>query len=51
MTYIYEEYETGWWRRYTPEEYEAEKRVRLAKGYGFFQTFESFRDLGEVIRR
>jgi len=41
MKYIYEEYETHWWRRFTKAEYEAEKKTRLNKGVGFFKTFDT----------
>jgi len=51
MKYIYEEYETHWWRRFTKAEYEAEKKTRLNKGVGFFKTFESDKDLGDPLHR
>ena len=46
---MYEEYETNWWRRFTSEEFEAERKIREDKGYGFFRTFESDSDLGETV--
>lgn len=49
-TYIYEEYETNWWRRFTEDEYNAENEIRQRKGLTWFRVFWSDYDLGEVIR-
>lgn len=49
MGYIYEEYETNWWRRFTEDEFEVEKKIRASKGCGFFETFETDENLGDPV--
>ena len=50
MIYIYEEYETNHYRRFTPEEWVKEKQIRSEKGYSFFKCFRTQQNLGEVVR-
>jgi len=47
--YVYEQYETGWWRRFTEKQFAKEKRKRVKASCGFFETFETNDNLGRVI--